>query len=211
MSAGPFVSIFARRKTFFFLEIRKRYCVSEDVCQFSWVHSCPPFLFYFFYVFLLTKLSTSTHHHVSLYPTLFLSFCLFFFSISPCKPSSPHLSLHYSHISFIFWAAGLCRLRHVVLSLSGFTHSWCYHQALVSLDDSHLDRSVSHFADTDERCPVCRVWCPQMKDLRQAWPYLNRHSIMWSCCPVQYIFGFTLQSPHKCFWNQSKWDWMLNI
>lgn len=114
-------------------------------------------------------------------PTVFV--CLFLTLLSlpanpPALTCNPLLSLlpriflsAAVSLSSISWSCRSAQVEtRVVLSLSSFTHSRYYHQAPVSLADSHLDRAVNHLADNDEWCPLCQAWCPQMKGLRQAWP-----------------------------------------
>ena len=114
----------------------------------------------------------------------FLSVCFWLCCLFQQNPSSPNLyrppttttTSPFSHFPQclylpVSWSRGFVQVEaRVVLSFSGFTHSRYYHQAPVSLADSHLDRAVNHLANNDGWCPLCRAWCPQMKGLHQAWP-----------------------------------------
>ena len=114
----------------------------------------------------------------------FSSVCFWLCCLFQQNPSSPNLYrlptttttsplAHFPPCLYlpISWSRRSVQVEaHVVLSFSGFTHSRYYHQAPVSLADSHLDGAVNHLANNDGWCPLCRAWCPQMKDLHQAWP-----------------------------------------
>lgn len=114
----------------------------------------------------------------------FLPVCFWLRCLFQQNPSSPNLYrlptttttspfAHFPQCLYlpISWSRRSVQVEaRVVLSISGFTHSRYYHQAPVSLADSHLDGAVSHLANNDGWCPLCRAWCPQMKGLHQAWP-----------------------------------------